>query len=256
MATEYLGPWDPVNEVVVPKGSRKRVNQELTKSDAGSCATRLRSNVNQVNQVGIREIRSQKLPPNKKNPCFGGFHRKEEQLIRKYVKVPCLHLFSGSSLIGDMRVDWSHPHATHYGDLFEFLEQNLEELLQRGFKTVIYDPPYSERQADKYGRRYNIPPEKRYWYTNLQPMNVKTRQLHKAIEAIHPDIIITRGWRSQPWRLRGYQIIDELLVDWGRKRTFTLLQVFKRTEKQLTCYLLNNHKLTSRKPPPFKGGRN
>jgi len=63
----------------------------------------------------------------------------EERLYAKLCKGKILHLFSGTSLLGDVRVDIDNPMATHKIDLQEgkLPFQNLE------FDTVISDPPWA-----------------------------------------------------------------------------------------------------------------
>ena len=79
-------------------------------------------------------------------PEFMGFHRgdypgafppKVEERIRKIVASPCLHLFSGSSRIGDERVDLTNPNATVNQDVFVFIMGE-----RRTWKWVLADPPY------------------------------------------------------------------------------------------------------------------
>lgn len=68
--------------------------------------------------------------------------------INGYTKV--LHLFSGHSGIGDVRVDIEHPHATHNMDVVSYLEQDTEY-----WDYTILDPPYAIQERDKlspYGR--------------------------------------------------------------------------------------------------------
>lgn len=55
-----------------------------------------------------------------------------------------LHLFSGSSTIGDVRVDLTHPAATHNEDVFEFV-QNCDEV----WDYTILDPPYEMSERTK-----------------------------------------------------------------------------------------------------------
>lgn len=67
----------------------------------------------------------------------GAFPPKVEERIRKLAESPSLHLFSGRSKIGDVRVDFERPEATVNADVFEFLKTE-----HRIFKFVIADPPY------------------------------------------------------------------------------------------------------------------
>jgi len=72
-----------------------------------------------------------------------------KQEIEGYGKI--LHLFSGASRIGEVRVDWDHPNATWHGDIVTFMEQDTEF-----WSYTILDPPYQIRRAGQklqaYGR--------------------------------------------------------------------------------------------------------
>lgn len=69
----------------------------------------------------------------------GMFPPTVEQDIRAIVRSPCLHLFSGSSLIGDVRVDLAHPSATLHMDVLEYLGTTEAD---RSWEYVLLDPDY------------------------------------------------------------------------------------------------------------------
>ena len=67
----------------------------------------------------------------------GAFTVPVKEVIKKLVSSPCLHLFSGSSLIGDERVDIEHPNST--------LKMNVKDFIltdKRDWSWVVLDPPY------------------------------------------------------------------------------------------------------------------
>jgi len=67
----------------------------------------------------------------------GAFTAPVKQVIKSVVSNPCLHLFSGSSLIGDERVDIDHPNST--------LQMNVKSFIatdRRDWLWVVLDPPY------------------------------------------------------------------------------------------------------------------
>ena len=87
----------------------------------------------------------------KVKPEFMGFHKgdypgafppKVERKIRTIVSSPCLHLFSGSSTIGDVRVDLSHPNATLNEDVYRYITEDFEND-NSWWKWVILDPVYN-----------------------------------------------------------------------------------------------------------------
>lgn len=71
---------------------------------------------------------------------FGAFPPVVERQIRMLAESPCLHLFSGRSTIGDVRVDFERPEATVNQDVFEFIKNDGEY-----WKFVIADPPYESK---------------------------------------------------------------------------------------------------------------
>ena len=50
----------------------------------------------------------------------GAFSPSMERIIKSIIRPPTLHLFSGASLIGDVRVDLQHPNATINKDVLKF----------------------------------------------------------------------------------------------------------------------------------------
>ena len=67
----------------------------------------------------------------------GAFPSRVEKIIRSLAESPCLHLFSGRSKIGDVRIDLERPEATLNCDVLEFIRSNDKTWL-----TVVADPPY------------------------------------------------------------------------------------------------------------------
>lgn len=59
-------------------------------------------------------------------------------------KIKVLHLFSGVSAIGDVRVDIDRQEATDRVDVMDFIEQD-----QRWWDVVLLDPPYSIQNSRK-----------------------------------------------------------------------------------------------------------
>lgn len=84
----------------------------------------------------------------------GAFPPTIDRTVRGIVGTPCLHLFSGASTIGDVRVDLEHPNATHRMNVFEFLKSSEA---QKEWETVLLDPPYgivsSKQKLKQYADR-------------------------------------------------------------------------------------------------------
>ena len=90
-----------------------------------------------------------------RNDYPGAFPSRVEDRIKRLVGSPCLHLFSGTSKIGDVRVDLERPEATCNQDVFDFIARNTAQ-----WKWVIADPPYQIVRANyklkKYGARKSV----------------------------------------------------------------------------------------------------
>ena len=93
----------------------------------------------------------------------GAFPPKVEQRIRRIVGTSnCLHLFSGTSDIGDVRVDLGRPEGTLNMDVFEFIKTD-----ERIWEFVVADPPYKVK--DRFGLKQA--------YANPTPMNTMRQKL-------------------------------------------------------------------------------
>lgn len=70
----------------------------------------------------------------------GAFPPKVIHRIRTIAASPSLHLFSGSSDFGDVRVDWASKRATVNADVFEFIKS---QGARKPWAFVILDRPYA-----------------------------------------------------------------------------------------------------------------
>lgn len=68
----------------------------------------------------------------------GAFTKPVQEIIKSVIYGKVLHLFSGGSLIGDDRIDISHPNATLNCDVKEFIASD-----KRHWDWVILDPSYN-----------------------------------------------------------------------------------------------------------------
>jgi len=68
----------------------------------------------------------------------GAFTKPVEAIIKSHISGIVLHLFSGSSLIGDERIDIEHKNATVNCDVKEFIKVD-----ERHWDWVVLDPPYN-----------------------------------------------------------------------------------------------------------------
>ena len=70
-----------------------------------------------------------------------------KRIVMKTIQSPTLHLFSGSSDVGDERIDYSHEKATIRDDVFHFIRND-----KRTWKFVVIDPPYELENPMKYDK--------------------------------------------------------------------------------------------------------
>jgi len=87
----------------------------------------------------------------------GAFPDKVEEVIKKVIGSPCLHLFSGISKIGEVRVDLERPEATHNQDVFGFIKS---EEAKKQWEWCLLDPPYNifnpERDLKGYADKTSV----------------------------------------------------------------------------------------------------
>ena len=156
---------------------------------------------------------------NGSNQYPGDFTKEENQIILRNCKGKVLHLFSGSSEIGDLRIDFTHKNATHKWDVFEFLEyNNLQD-----FNTIIIDAPYNKRFADKYQKIGNTPKQ-----FIIFADTKRTTKLFYYINIINPEIIILKSWNY--YCLKRYKIKSCYICYSGGFRKSTFLIIMKREQ--------------------------
>lgn len=162
---------------------------------------------------------------NNKSNFVGAFVNKEIIIIKEWIKPPCLNLFSGSSLIGEERIDISHENATLNCDVFEYLD-----LAPNTFNTILIDAPYNK----KYEEIYNTHGQK---FTNFSIFanTPKTSLLWKLISKLSPERIILKSWNY--YILRNYDFNDGYLCYPGGYRKPTILLKMTRKDLQFTDIL-------------------
>jgi len=73
----------------------------------------------------------------------GAFTKPVQNIIKNTVSGKVLHLYSGSSLIGNERVDIKHPNATINCRVEDFLLKD-----KRNWDWCLLDPPYAIQRAN------------------------------------------------------------------------------------------------------------
>jgi len=81
----------------------------------------------------------------------GAFTKPVQDIIKNTIYGKVLHLYSGSSLIGDERIDIEHQNATKNMNVKEFIAID-----KRKWDWVILDPPYQITRSDTKLSGYGI----------------------------------------------------------------------------------------------------
>jgi len=111
----------------------------------------------------------------------GAFAVEVDMAIKQTVKGSILHLYSGTSFIGDVRIDIDHKNATLNCDVEEFVKTD-----NRHWDFVILDPPYQITRTDVKLNGYGI--------KGAISANVDRRRLIKNYLQEHTDNVL---WLDQ-----------------------------------------------------------
>lgn len=92
------------------------------------------------------------LPPSATTGEYpGAFPPNVDLVIRRLISGKVLHLFSGTSLIGDERIDIEHPNATKNMNVKDFIAADT-----RGWDWIVLDPPYQITRTEVKLNGYGI----------------------------------------------------------------------------------------------------
>lgn len=155
---------------------------------------------------------------------FDDFTPEEIKIIKENVWGNILHLFSGSSKIGDVRIDFSHKNANRWEDVFTYLE---EFSFLQTFHTVIIDAPYNQKYADKYQKAGKTPKQ----FIIFANTRDTTRLFNLIEENIKPLYIILKSWNF--YIPRGYNLKKGYLCYAGGYRKPTILEILRRETSKL-----------------------
>ncbi len=111
----------------------------------------------------------------------GAFAIEVDRVIRQTISGSVLHLYSGSSLLGDLRIDIEHPNANEKCDVEDFARRDT-----RSWDFVILDPPYQITRTDAKLNGYGI--------KGAISANVDRRRLIKEYLQRHTDNVL---WLDQ-----------------------------------------------------------
>ena len=92
----------------------------------------------------MRKFTLDYLPPTATTGEYpGAFPPAVDVVIRRLITGKVLQLFSGSSIIGEERIDINHPNATQNVNVKDFIASDNRE-----WEWIILDPPYQITQVD------------------------------------------------------------------------------------------------------------
>ena len=147
----------------------------------------------------------------------GSFTIEEHKIIVYNCSGSILHLFSGRSGIGDVRVDYSCKEATINEDVFKFLEINNKK-----FDTIIIDAPYNEKFANEYQTIGNTSKQ----FIIFADTKRTTNLFNLITTKIQPEIIIIKSWNY--YVQKGYSLKEGFLCYAGGFRKPTILLILKK----------------------------
>ncbi|MBY8983275.1 MAG: hypothetical protein KGD57_10020 [Candidatus Lokiarchaeota archaeon] len=150
---------------------------------------------------------------------FGNFTKKEIKIIKENCIGKILHLFSGNSDIGNMKVDYSNKKADWNCDVFGFLDTFRLD----NYNTVIIDAPYNKKFADKYQKLDGLNRKQFIIFANTRDT---TKLFNLIKENINPDIIIIKSWNY--YIPKGYKLKKGYLCYAGGYRKSTILLILEK----------------------------
>lgn len=152
----------------------------------------------------------------------GNFTKKEKEIINNAIIGFSLHLFSGKSNIGDVRVDFEYGNVKM--DVFEYL--TTYDINSAEFQTIILDAPYNAKFALKYD---NLNPNEDNEQFIIYAQSKKTTTLWNLIREHNPKRIIQKSWNH--YVPKGYHLNHSYVCYAGGFRRQTFLEIYDRDEE-------------------------
>ncbi|MGV9198639.1 MAG: hypothetical protein ACOC4M_07345 [Promethearchaeia archaeon] len=167
------------------------------------------------------------------NNWVGGFSPKEKQIIEEYAKPPILHLFSGISEIGRIRVDISpKSNATIKQDVFDYIKYNFPKV-----NTILLDPIYcsEERQHFWKSRYAEGLSESDYSKLYIFPYDTrKTKKLWGYFQKISPVRIIIKSLNY--YTIPNYHLLQGFNIYPGAFKPNRCLSIYQRDHGNIRTY--------------------
>ena len=162
------------------------------------------------------------------NDWIGGCSPFEIKIINRYSKGRVLHLFSGMSRIGDVRVDINPRSKAHHKiNVFDFIKENS---CLTGFNTVLLDPIYcSEQRQELWRDRYSeLGINRKDLY--IFPYDTRrTKKLWSFFERLCPMRIIIKSLNH--YTIPGYFLKQGFDIYPGAFKPNRCLSIYEKIEK-------------------------
>ena len=167
----------------------------------------------------MKKLEVEVLPMGINNKGYpGAFTLQVESVIKSVLYGKVLHLYSGTSLIGNIRVDIEHPNATINCRVEDFLQTDNSQ-----WDFVLLDPPYAITRANLKLKEYGE-------HANLSG-NVKWRRIMKWYCAKHSGNVLWLDYCAP--NLPGFKRQKLWLFLPGGYHTVRVLSWLKREMKPL-----------------------
>ena len=162
------------------------------------------------------------------NDWIGGFSPLEIKIIKKFSIDPILHLFSGNSVIGNIRVDINpKSKANIIENVFDFIKNCKDS-----FNTILLDPIYcSEERQEIWKEKYSklgIKKEELYIF----PYDTrKTKLLWNFFKVKYPKIIIIKSLNH--YTIPNYRLLQGYDIYPGAFKPNRCLSIYQANNKKL-----------------------
>ncbi len=166
------------------------------------------------------------------NDYIGGFSEKERKIVMKFSIYPILHLFSGKSTIGDIRIDLNpDSNATHLVDVFEAIKRIDNN--SYNINTILMDPIYcSEQRKEIWREKYKCNEKDLYIF----PYDTKkTKLLWNFFQKIYPKRIIIKSLNH--YTIPGYELIQGYDIYPGAFKPNRCISIYQAKNNRLDNYV-------------------
>ncbi len=148
----------------------------------------------------------------------GAFTEPVKQIIKSVVYGKVLHLYSGSSSLGDERIDLEHPSATKNMRVEDFISQDT-----RDWDWCLLDPPYAitrRAKLDKYAETASLSADVQ-WRNRIK--NYFREHIDNILWLDYCAPIITGFRRQKLWLLLPGGFHNVRILSWLKREMKLLL---------------------------------